>query len=195
MHLDAHYQGPDFRRKEFDLGGTSFSLTKVFLTEKQRQKKHDEGWWFHLDLPIARIDLIDGTKVHASAGFTMRDIRPVVALLREEGQAPGWFRFLPNIKDIAGHAVVDMAPGAVEIQRLDLTGKGTVIKAHMDLKEEKEWAFFVKYKLFTVGIAFHDGQKSWKMKHARQWYDEQLAAMEAEGDEGASSPETGEAPE
>ena len=148
--------------------GTSLSLSRIFLSEaqKKKKKKNDEGWWFDLKLNEAIIDVTEGTRVDTSTEFSMRDIKPVVALLKEEGKSPKWFGMMPNVKDVDGYLEVDLDPGELDIQNLDINGKSLKFLGRLDSDQDvKRAAFYAKYKGVAVGISMDSSRE----KKKKQW--------------------------
>jgi hypothetical protein len=183
LTLDASYRSDDFRAATYDLGGTSLAISKVFMTETQK-KKDELGWWFEVLLSEARIDITDGARVDATADFSMRDIKPLVILLKEDENSPKWFGMMPNVKDVQGNVQLDLDPQEFDIESMDITGKGMKFRGRLDTSHGiKRGAFYAKYKGFAVGIAMDDSaekkKKRWTIIKPLVWYEEKLAELNA----------------
>lgn len=182
LSLDAFYRSDDFRAATYDLGGTSLSISKVFMTETQK-KKDQLGWWFDVLLSEARIDITDGAHVDATADFSMRDIKPLVILLKEDENAPKWFGMMPNVKDVEGNVQLDLDPAEFDIESMDITGKGMKFRGRLETSNGiKRGVFYAKYKGLAVGIALDDSdekkKKRWTIRKPLAWYEEKLEELD-----------------
>jgi hypothetical protein len=181
LSLDASYSTDDFRAPIYDLAGTRLSLSQVFVTDAKPKKK-DKGWWFDVSLDEALIDIESGSRVDATAEFSMRDIKPLVVLLQEEGQAPKWFGMMPNVKDVNGLVELDLDPGEFDLEQMDITGKGLKFLGRLDSSQGiKRAAFYAKYKGLSVGLAMDDSdpkkKKSWTLVKPLKWYEDKLVHL------------------
>jgi len=202
VELTAELRTEELGGKAFHVDGTTIDIDRILIPEMKKAKGND--WWMHVEIPEGAIDLNEGTKIDATVDFQMRDVRPFIVLLKEtrdEEKGPGWFWLIPDVKDIDGTVTMNMAPHDLNLEKLDVTGKGTKILAEMRVGGDgTDGLLYAKYKVFSAGIDFREGHKKWRMKKPKVWYEEESvlwpepAESPAESSDPADATTPGEKP-
>jgi len=196
LELDVSYETDDLTGSAFNLANTRLQIDDIVLPGLKKSKGN--GWWTHIRIDNGAIDLSDAFDIDATIGFQMRDIRPLIVLLKEtKEEGPGWFWLIPNVKNVDGEATVRLGPQLLDLEELAITGKGTEILAEMNMSDAgTDGILFARYKLFSAGIDFRGEKRKWRMSKPRRWYEAAAAGLdeadEEETPEGSDPPDDGD---
>ena len=107
----------------------------------------------------------------------MRDTRPIMALIDEFSDPPGWFGLLPEVENIDGTMIFAADGIATAVKDMNITGESLQIEGWLQLAEKKaDGRIYVKYKIFAAGIGLDQGKSSVHVIKPRKWFDEQGAS-------------------
>ncbi len=167
------------------LGDAHLLVTNVIVSGVKN--RHPEGWYAAVGIDQGTLNLAGSNTVTADATMHLQDLRPLLAVLREDENAPGWTRWVPNVRDLRGIASVKVAPRQVVVRDLAMRGKATEIMAQLKIADGKpDGILYIRYGLISAGFDFRGGRKDWTILGAKRGYLKTLAEM---GLEGAPTPE------
>jgi len=161
--------------RQFDLSGTTIRLDNIVgedLSEKQQKKR--EAWYCEVALRQGNVTLAKPLEANGRVGLKMYDTRPIVAMLKELVDPPGWLKLMPNVKDIDGTLNVDFGEGRMAVDDLALTGKKLEVLGWLHILDKKtNGRLYVKHGILAAGIALDEGKGKIHLSKPRKWFDEQ----------------------
>ncbi len=155
----------------FDISGTSVVCTNIWVSNLPRDTQM--GW--HASLVLGG-DAIFTTKpshlLEGTLSYDLRDTRPIMALLRQQPEAPGWLRFIPTIKDLHGSLLLTTTANSVSLREINLRGKGTEILGYLDSEDHRlTGLLYLRWGIISLGLDLREKDRQWKRVAARRWYD------------------------
>jgi len=107
----------------------------------------------------------------------MRDTRPIMALIEELSDPPGWFALVPEIENIDGSMSLAMDSAVTAVKDANITGESLEIRGWLQLAEKKaDGRIYAKYKVLAAGVALDHGKSSIHLVKPRKWFDAQPTA-------------------
>ncbi len=125
--------------KQFDFSGTTIKVDNI-VNEQLSEKKQEEleVWYCDVALQQGSVTFGKPTAADGTVGVKMYDTRPMVALLKEMGNAPKWLTMMPNVKDVDGTADMELRKGFMGLDNLALTGKGLEVLGTIAYPEQED---------------------------------------------------------
>ena len=143
----------------------------VLLFLSSMQKKLD-AWYCDVALQQGTVTFGRPMAADGQVGLKMYDTRPLVALLKEVGNPPGWLSLMPNVKDVDGTADLDFGKGFMELDNLVLNGKGLQVLGTVQSRNKKtDGQLFIKYKSMAAGVSLDQGKAKVHLSKPRKWYE------------------------
>jgi hypothetical protein len=174
--LDASAQYQASTNELVRLHDATVVVTNVHVSGLQ--SRAPDGWFAAVEIDQGTIAL-DGSKaIAADASVHLLDIRPLLAVLRENEESASWARWIPNLKDLRGAANVKVEPGSVTVRDLAMRGKATEILAQMQIENgEPDGILYVRYGLISAGFDFRGDKRHWTILGAKRGYFRDLEEM------------------
>ena len=119
----------------YEISGTSLVCTNIWVSKLPRETQ--AGWHARLALGNAFFTTKPAHVLDGTLEYDLRDTRPIMALLRQQPDSPGWLRFIPTIKDLHGTLLLTTTTNSVSLREIDLRGKGTEILGYLNLEEHR----------------------------------------------------------
>jgi hypothetical protein len=168
----------DLKQRRFEVPAATVTIENV-VNEKPRKK--DRGpWWCSLNLEQATVALGTPLAAQGSIAVTMRDTRPIMALIDEFSDPPGWMSLVPEVENIDGSMVFAADGIATAVKDMNITGEALQIEGWLQLAEKKaDGRIYAKYKIFAAGIGLDHGKSSIRIVKPRKWFDAQPTAPPA----------------
>ena len=171
LTADVNLAGGAPQQMTFDISGSTLALAHVRVAGRQRE--FDQADWH------ARLDLHHGvavwaqpTRVHIEAGVSMRDTRPLAAIMANQRGKYGWLEKIFNVADVHGFASATITPHRIVIARLlaesddmDVGAKG-VIEAR-----SHDGVIYLRYKKLHGMLKIEAGGRSFHIRQARKKFD------------------------
>jgi hypothetical protein len=175
--LDATAQYHASTNQEVHLRDAQVVVTNVHVSGLR--SRAPDGWFATIGVDQGTIAL-DGSKaMSADVSVHLLDIRPLLAVLRENEASESWARWVPNLKDLRGSAAVTVQPGGVTVQDLAMRGRGTEILAQMSVENgEPDGILYVRYGLISAGFDFRGDKRNWTILGAKRGYLRDLEEMQ-----------------
>jgi hypothetical protein len=175
LEVHANLAEGDLPAKRFNFSGTTIRLDNIVgeeFPEKKREKL--EAWYCDVELQQGYLTFGNPLEAEGQVRLKMYDTRPIVAMLKDLGNPPGWLKLMPNIKDIDGTMEMDFGRGRIEVDDLVLAGKGLEVLGWLHVLDKKATArLFIKKGIVAAGIALDLGKAKVQLAKPRKWFEEQ----------------------
>ncbi|HSL19303.1 MAG TPA: hypothetical protein VLB51_15470 [Methylomirabilota bacterium] len=178
----------DLAARRFDLSGTNIRLEHIAntaLSAKQQAKL--DPWFGTVDIASGTVTFARPMVARSATRLTMRDSRPVIALLRSIADTPGWMKLVPNIENITATTSLATDTDGTTIDDLMVAGDGLEVLGSLRIANKKpDGRVYVKYKALAAGIGFDRGKSKVHLAKPRAWYD----GLEGAGEGGVEARES-----
>jgi hypothetical protein len=170
----------DLKQRRFEVPEATVTIENV-VNETPRKKKKDRGpWWCSLNLEQATVALGSPLAAQGSITVKMRDTRPIMALIEEFSDPPGWFALVPEVENIDGSLLFAMDGAATTVRDMRITGESLEILGWLRLAHKLATGrIFAKYGILAAGIGLDTGDSSVHIVRPRRWFDSQPTAPSA----------------
>jgi hypothetical protein len=163
--LKTRMRESSLREMLFDISGTRLELRGA-----------DPPWSAAVSLPRARMRFSEPNDIEASLRIRMQDTRPIVSLYDALKGAPRWIERMMIIEDIQGSAALDFYDGRLDINDIDVTGKGMHALGDLSLgKSAREGILYVRFHGFSLGIERSQSGRDFKLVRPLRWFQSRRA--------------------
>ena len=168
----------DLKHRRFEVPEATVTIENVV---NEKPKKKDRGpWWCSLKVEQATLALGTPLAAQGSVALKMRDTRPIMALIEELSDPPGWFGLVPEVENIDGSMSFAMDGAGTAAKGMSITGESLEILGWLQLAEKKaDGRIYAKYKILAAGVALDRGKSSIHVVKPRKWFDAQPTAPPA----------------
>jgi hypothetical protein len=159
--------------QRFDFSGTTLRLDNIVGEElSNKEMKKLAAWFCAVDLRRGVVTIGRPMSADAAVGLTMFDTRPLVGLMSDIGDPPGWLKLMPNVKDIDGRMNLRFGPGFVEIDDLDLTGKKLHVRGDVAIRNKlAHGRLLIEYGIVLAGLKLDQGKGKIVLSKPRKWFE------------------------
>ena len=175
LEVHANLAGGDLQAKRFDLAGTTILVDEIIdpnLSERRQERL--EEWTGEAKFVSGVVTFGRPIEATGRVDLTMSDSRPVLGLLKQLDVGPGWIAMAPNISNIASTVDLDVGPGSLALDNLEMTGDGLEVLGWLHLQGKKaDGRIFVRFKSVAAGVGIDGGKAKITLKKPRQWFEEQ----------------------
>lgn len=160
---------PNLTNHQVRLANTLVLVTNV--TVSGVRNRQSDGWHARVEVKEGRVawdksDLVEGT-----VAVALCDLRPLLALLREGEDSPGWAKWVPNLKDLKGGAGIRVDAQETSIRDLHLRGAATEILGQLRLREGgPDGIVYARYGLISAALDLRQGGRDWTWLGAKRAY-------------------------
>ena len=175
LEVHASLKEGDLPAKSFDLSGTTIRLDDIVDQElSERKQKKTESWFCDVELQQGTVTFGKPMTARGRLGLKMHDTRPLVAMLKDLGVELKALSLMPNVKGIDGTMGVDFGKGYIEVEDLNLTGKGLEVLGWIHIRDKKaNGRLFTKYGIVAAGVALDEGKAKVHLSKPRKWFEEE----------------------
>ena len=169
-------------RGSSEIDGSSLRVDRATVAGSSEEAKE---WWAHIEIPDGAIarppDSAPGTPpvIEAQLDATLRDSRPLVAMLIERKPKIRWFDGILTVEDVTASSRLEVEGRAMSFRDLEVHGGEKIeLLAELDLptKKERRGVLFARYRKLSAAVALEEDGRDWKLTKSRRWYEEQAAA-------------------
>ena len=135
------------------------------------------GWWARLRLDYAMVRPGSAVELQARMRSTWSDTRPLFVLfgLRDRPLLSRLDRLL-DLHPIGAVGELTMGEGFFAIDSLDMTSGKADVRARLRFAGgHGDGVLYAAYGPLSVGMQLRGGRRSWKLVHAREWFDRAAA--------------------
>ena len=169
VKIHTNIRNVDLERKWFDISETTIALHSDTFP-----------WTADIALPRAKALYSEPMQLDADLNFRMTDTAPLVAVFDAKKDISRFSEKLMTVENVKGKATLRLSDRGAEIAGLGVTGEDLLVLADLALREKgKDGILYIKYHVFSVGVAFENGKKDLDLVRARKWFDEQRARRAA----------------
>ena len=154
-----------------DVSGSELRLENVTVSGEQESFNQD-NWAAMLTFTLAEAVLTNPFRLKTEANLHMTDSRPIVAVLGNQKNSPGWVKKMLTIEDVIGNVKIDfenprliIPDASMDSDNIELLAKGIINK---DLRNG---VIYARYKKLDIVVKFSDGKRNIDLFRARQKYD------------------------
>jgi hypothetical protein len=176
MPLVSH----DLESRRFELGGTELSLAGISYGSAGNAGNGGNGetpaapadWWARIELAQGNVVWDEPLQLRGSGTMAMKNADPLVLLFAPRRQFLRWFQHALGVENIMAQGSFALAGDAFEVPALQATGGPLEMHARMRFSQNRRRAdLLLEYGGLVTGIELRDGQRSFKLRGARQWYE------------------------
>lgn len=158
------------------LANTELTVTNLVVPNLSRETQ--DGWHAILGIPEGRLDLTNQNwTLDSRFRIELRDTRPILAVLRNQPDAPGWLRLMPTIKELVGDGHITTTRELTQLSGFNLRGKSTDFRAELLLSTNRlSGIAYARYGPLAAGMDRRDPARNrWRLIGAKRWYERALA--------------------
>ncbi len=153
-------------------------VTLTIVVVSGMRSRSPDGWHAAVDIDRGGIELGGATNMWADVRLELLDTRPLLALLREDEESPGWLRFIPNLKNLRGGTTVLINATELVLRDFRLRGSATEVLAQLSLRKgAADGILYARYGLISAGFDLRGGAREWSLFGAKRTYQRRLAEM------------------
>ncbi len=175
LEVHANLAEGDLQARHFDLGGTTIRVDDIVSRDlSDRKRERLEAW--SGDVRFVRGVVTFGRPLEATGRveLTMSDSRPVLGLLKQLDVGPGWLSMAPNISNISSTVDLDVGPGSLAFDNLEMTGDGFEVLGWVHMQDKKaDGRLFARFKGVAAGVALDGGKAKIILAKPRRWFEAQ----------------------
>ena len=157
---------------DFDISGSVLRLDNVRVSGEQ-ESFNQKNWAATLTLTQAETILINPFRLTTRSSLQMTDTRPIVAMLGNQKDRPGWVKRMLTVEDVTGSMELDFAnprltipTASIDSEKIELGAKGLIDK---DLRSG---ILYARYRKLDIVVKFSDGKRNIDLLGARRKFDE-----------------------
>lgn len=164
----THLADADVETRWFDLSGSRMTLDRVAIGDQRGT------WWAHFELPEGNVRWSKPLGLDVRGTAKVRDSRPIIALVAQKKLLLRWMKPLLAVQDLELALGLRSNDDVLSVEDFVLIGKGLEVRADLELVDRtaRGFVFFDRGPL-SAGLELTDGERDWKLRHARRWYEEQ----------------------
>lgn len=185
----------------FDVEGTTLHLDDVLLPDPKRAARDEndpgdseiERWWMRMGVRQGTIVIGHPMRVDVAVDLAVNDTRPILrtffAKPKKKGggqKIPGWVKMLPNVRELAGDASLDIGPESTVIDDVLLHGDDTDLMARLKVRDKNlVGQLYVRHGILHVGVDLGPDKLKLKLSKPKAWF---IAQPEYDDSSGLSGP-------
>ena len=139
----------------------------------EKDSFNQKNWAATLTLTQAESILTSPFRLKAGASLHMTDSRPIVAMLGNQKNRPGWVKKMLTIEDVNGTVALDFVnprliipTASMNSDNIELGAKGVIDKGL------RNGVIYARYKKLDFVVKFSDGKRKIDLLRARRKFDE-----------------------
>jgi hypothetical protein len=166
--VKARVQRADFDSRQFDLGGTTFSLRNVQVGYDTAKA----GWWGEANVRSGHIDAQAPFQVDARADLRLRDAGPLLGVFAQRSEYPRWVLGLLDSGEVQASGNLRWRREHLVVDDLTAENARLSLRARLDMPQgQRRGDLYLRWGLLGAGIEMDGGKRAWHLAGAREWYD------------------------
>ncbi|WP_421567308.1 hypothetical protein [Stenotrophomonas sp. PD6] len=166
--VKARVQRADFDSRQFDLGGTTFSLRNVQVGDDTAKA----GWWGEATVRSGHIDAQAPFQVDARADLRLRDAGPLLGVFAQRSEYPRWVLGLLDSGEVQASGQLRWRREHLVVDDLTAENARLSLRARLDMEQaQRRGDLYLRWGLLGAGIEMDGGKCSWHLAGAREWYE------------------------
>ena len=180
LAIAAQFHSDATRTNQLDISGTFVVCTNIWMSRLSRERQ--SGWHARLSFPYAVLATGPARELQGTLELALRDTRPILSVLQQQPESPGWLSLVPVINNLRGDLLLSTSTNSVSLHEINLRGNSTEILGYLDLRDGSlRGLLYVRWGIFSLGFDLRERERHWKLLAARRWYDRIIAGEPAFG--------------
>jgi len=193
VRLAAQLPEVDLLAGAFDVSGTEVAIADGRMV--RNGKERTRGWWGRIRVTTGDVrrrlftesrELVQApgpARVTAQLQGRLLDTAPLVVLMEQRLPRLAWFDQLLTVPEIDLGGTVTLTGSAMGLQGLHVAGGAKdqlEIRAELDFAgAETSGVVYARYRALDAAVALSEGDRDWRLRRAKQAYEETAAAYRA----------------
>ncbi|SFZ98312.1 hypothetical protein MNB_SV-5-1825 [hydrothermal vent metagenome] len=155
----------------FDIAGSNIVIDQAKVLGATTSYKQQD-WYAKVNLKKANVVWRKPVKLQSETTLSIKDSRPIVAMMDNQKEKHNWLSKLITIQDIKGTAKVNMANNIISFpyafvksDKIDIGAKGVISEAL------REGMFYLRYKKLKLLLKTRNGKKNIDIFHVKKTFD------------------------
>jgi len=124
------------------------------------------------DFDDARLRWTDQIDLASRVALTMRDIGLLARLFLVRARDSAWLGRLLDVRDIEGHARLDLNDTRIRLGDVDLRGEDLKLLADLTLADGMpNGALYARLGALALGVELNDSEPTLRIVRPRRWFD------------------------
>ncbi len=183
LALHAPLVSPDLTSGRFDLAGTTVDVDEASYHDLASDGAATPPvWWAHAALDSTTLSWQDPISLRGTGTIAMKDTGPLLALFAQRRGVVGtlvhWFDDALTVENVHASGVFRLDRDLVAVDSLEATGGDTLeVRTRMRFAaSQRRGDLYLRYGHLAAGIELRDGQRSYKLRQPREWFDSSAAS-------------------
>jgi translocation and assembly module TamB len=156
----------------FDISGSEFRLDDVSVMGAN-ENFDQKNWATVINLSQAELGFASPISLRTQADLHMTDSRPIVAMLGNQKDRPGWVKKMLTIEDVKGVVKLDMADNRILIPEAFIDSEKIDIGAKAVIKEGlSDGVIYARYRKLDFLVKYTHGKRNIDLIRARRKFDD-----------------------
>jgi hypothetical protein len=169
VRIHTRLRDGDPAGRRFDISGTRIEIRSA-----------DPPWKGRIGLPTSKMSFTEPMRIEARAEVTLQDTRPLVAVFDAYRDVSRLLERLMTIRDVRGGANLKVGDDSVEINDLEIDGKGFRSLADLSFGEGgRDGILYIRLHGISVGLKLMKGEKDLKIIRPLRWFEQARAERRA----------------
>ncbi|MEO8274947.1 MAG: hypothetical protein ABI639_01935 [Thermoanaerobaculia bacterium] len=176
MALEVPVKSDDLAGRHFDLSGARLELTDFLppspLAPQDATTKPSAGWWGKIELPKAKMTIVEPASAEGTFVVKLRDSVPLVALYSSRKDLPNWVEKLLVEPDVRATGNFSYRKPELTVTGLRATFDHWGFAADLELgKQQRRGRLLLEWRKLAVGVRLEGGKRSYRLVGAREWFE------------------------
>jgi len=182
LTLRAPLVSPDLAGRRFDLKGTRLELDGVSYQDIAADTPAEPvPWWLHAEIDAGSLQWGAPLSLRGQGRIDMKSSGPLLTLFAQRSRFLRWFDDALNVENVTARGVLRLGKDVVEVESLQATGGPLELRSRMIFsKARKRGDLYLRYGRLAAGIELRDGQRSFKLLHALEWFESRAGTWKSQ---------------
>jgi len=178
LKLYAPLVSPDLVGRRFNLKGLRLEMDGASYHDVQGEAPAEASpWWMRAELDAGSLVWGAPLSLRGQGRIDMKSSGPLLLLFAQRSRFLRWFDDALNVENVTARGVLRLGNGEVEVESLQATGGPMEVRTRMIFsKVRRRGDLYVRYGRLAAGIELRDGQRSFKLRKALEWFESRRGA-------------------
>jgi hypothetical protein len=187
LEADLRLAEPDLATPAFSIAGSKLALREVAAVTSAGDRVR--GWWGEVSLARGRVVLARPASLGGLFDARLSDTRPMVAFYELRRDLPEWGERLLTVENVSASGGFEWTPGRLRIDDTTVPLAHGEVRAKLDLdRTSRRGRMLLSWRSLAVGVELEGGERSLRLRDAREWYASEQAPAAATADAAAATP-------
>lgn len=178
LKLSAPLVSPDLVGRRFNLKGLRLELDGGSYHDVQGEAPAEPTpWWMRAELDSGSLVWGAPLLLRGEGRIDMKSSGPLLLLFTQRSRFLRWFDDALNVENVTARGVLRLGNGEVEVESLRASGGPMEVRTRMIFsKVHRRGDLYIRYGRFAAGVELRDGQRSFKLRKALEWFESRRGA-------------------